>query len=593
MTRMVHLALGMTLLTTAGCQLLVDAKLREPRGNAPHASTDPRYDAPADLWHDAPQYDAPQHELPLPEARQHPTQQHDPRQYDALRHDPRMYDALALQAQNAPPLRDNGAPPPLPDPELLPPAGNLPPPPFSGLQALGEEISPPQADGDLGPLQLAEVINSVEASFPVVRAAMMEAAVAEGKQLSTRGAFDLKLEAITLNMPQGFYQNYRQGVKAEQPTLNGGTVYGMYRIGDGSFQPWYGERETNEGGEFKVGAALPLLRGRAIDERRAEILKADLQRAMVDPGVQQEVLFAVQAASNVYWSWIAAGKARDVTRNLLDVAIQRNNAIKRQVELGNLPITEQQQNERLIASREAKLIEAERKLQAAAIKLSLFLRDTQGRPVVPVPTLLPEDLPPVAVINLDDFQQQVDVALRQRPELRGLALLRQTVEVDLRQGENELLPNLSAVIEASKDVGGATSSKGDKTPFELEAGFLFDVPLQRSKARGKIQSAEGKLSQLSLKQQYQANKIIAEVQDAMSARLAAYERLQRTRTSVELAKKLVAAEYRSFELGNSDVLRIAIQEGAELDAQILEIEALRDYFQAEADFRAAIGTLNE
>jgi outer membrane protein TolC len=528
----------MTLLTTTGCQLLVDATLRDSRANT-------------------------------------------------------QSDALAFQAQDPASNQNNGAPPPLPDPPLLPRTERLPPPTISGLQTLGEEISPPPADGDLGPLQLSEVISSVEASFPVVRAAMMEAAVAEGKQLSARGAFDLKLEAISLNMPEGFYQNYRQGVKAEQPTFNGGTVYGMYRIGDGSFQPWYGERETNEGGEFKVGAALPLLRGRAIDERRAEILKADLQRAMVDPVVQQEVLFAVQAASNVYWSWIAAGKARNVTRDLLNVAIERNNAIKRQVELGNLPITEQQQNERLIASREAKLIEAERKLQAAAIKLSLFLRDVEGRPVVPTSALLPDEIPEATSLNLDDFQQQVDLALRQRPELRGLSLMRQTVEVDLRQGENELLPNLSAVLEASKDVGGATSSKGDKTPFELEAGLLFDVPLQRSKARGKIQSAEGKLTQLSLKQQFQANKIIAEVQDAMSARLAAYERLQQARTSVELAKKLVAAEYRSFELGNSDVLRIALQEAAELDAQILEIEALRDYFQAEADFRAAIGALNE
>jgi outer membrane protein TolC len=321
-------------------------------------------------------------------------------------------------------------------------------------------------------------------------------------------------------------------------------------------------------------------------------MKADLQRAMVDPAVQGEVLGAVQVASNVYWSWIAAGKARDVTRNLLDVAIDRNQAIARQVELGNLPITELQQNQRLIASREAKLIEAERKLQSAAIKLSLFLRDAEGRPVVPAPALLPRELPNVEPLNLEEFPQHVDLALRQRPELRELSLLRQTVEVDLRQGENELLPNLSAVVEASKDVGGAASSKGDKTPFELQAGLLFDVPLQRSKARGKIQSAEGKLTQLSLKQQYQSNKIIAEVQDAVSARLAAYERLQQARASAELAKKLVEAEYRSFELGNSDVLRIAIQEAAELDSQILEIEALRDYFQAEADFRAAIGELD-
>jgi outer membrane protein TolC len=424
-----------------------------------------------------------------------------------------------------------------------------------------------------------------------VLAALQEEAIAQGKQLSARGAFDLKFAAESMNMPMGFYENYRHGVKLEQATVMGGTVYGQYRIGDGSFQPWYGERETNEGGEFKAGTMLPLLRNRNLDERRAEIMKADLQRAAIDPLVQGEMLAAMQVASGVYWSWVAAGQAYMVTRDLLNVAKDRSAAIGRQVELGNLPMTELQQNERLIASREAKLIEMERKLQATAIKLSLFLRDGAGRPIVPSPASLPSRFPALEAPDVSAIDATIDLALQQRPELRQISLERQSVNVDLRQGQNDLLPNLNAVVEASKDVGGATSSKGDKTPFELEAGLLFDVPLQRSKARGKIQAAQGKLTQLSLKQQFTSNKIVAEVQDAASAMRAAYERVERTRESVTLAKKLVAAEYRSFELGNSDVLRIAIQEAAELDAQLLEIEAIMDFFQAEADFRAAVGNL--
>jgi outer membrane protein TolC len=106
-----------------------------------------------------------------------------------------------------------------------------------------------------------------------------------------------------------------------------------------------------------------------------------------------------------------------------------------------------------------------------------------------------------------------------------------------------------------------------------------------------VQSAQGKLTQIAIKQQFTADKITTEVQDALSAMKAAYERLQRARESVKLARQLMVAEYRSFDLGNSDVLRIAIQEGAELDAQLLEIEALLDYFQAVAAFRAALGDL--
>ncbi len=55
-----------------------------------------------------------------------------------------------------------------------------------------------------------------------------------------------------------------------------------YRIGDGDFAPWYGERETNEGGEFAVGAALPFWKDRVIDKRRAEIFKAQIKQQMAD-----------------------------------------------------------------------------------------------------------------------------------------------------------------------------------------------------------------------------------------------------------------------------------------------------------------------
>jgi outer membrane protein TolC len=464
-----------------------------------------------------------------------------------------------------------------------------PPDPAERLKALVEDLDPENSDSGFQPLRLQQVIDSTIQSYPAIQAAMREGQIAAGRQLAARGAFDLKVQAETMNMPLGFYKNYRQLAKIEQPTWAGGAVYGQYRIGDGDFQPWYGERETNEGGEFKIGAATPLLQNRAIDARRAEIAKADLQSDAVLPLVQGEMIDAVLFASSVYWSWVAAGQAYSITRELLQVAEDRNKAIARQVELGNLAKTELQQNERLIAARQAKLIESQRKLQSTAIKLSLFWRDDAGQPVIPSPALLPLGFPTPSPPRPENIESDIELAMQNRPELRDLAIQRQAATVDLAQGENETLPRLDAVIEASKDVGAPASSKGDKTPFELEAGLLFDVPMQRRKAYGKVQSAQGKLTQIAIKQQFMANKVRVDVQDAVSALGAAYERVERTRRSAELARQLVVAEYRSFELGNSDVLRIAIQEAAELDAQLLEIEAVHDYFQALAAYRAALG----
>ncbi|WP_425613659.1 TolC family protein [Anatilimnocola sp. NA78] len=493
-------------------------------------------------------------------------------------------------AQELPPPKNDGVPREAISPDRNAPVAPNLSPDASSRQRLDAIVPSFSQDQAIAPqlLQLERVKTSVVEKFPLIQSVILEAQIAAGKQQSARGAFDVKLVAESLNMPQGYYKNYRHLVKAEQATWMGGAIYGQYRIGNGDFQPWYGERETNDGGEFKLGLAAPLLRGRAIDEWRAEIARADLQAAVVTPQVERQILESVQIAAYVYWSWVAAGQAYLVTQKLLDVAEERDRAIRRQVELGNLAQTEQQQNERLIASRQAKLIEANRKLQSSAIKLSLFLRDDAGDPILPSTRELPTRFPEPTDPSSFDLESDISRAVDQRPELRELTVVREIVAVDLKQSENDLLPNLTAVMEASKDVGAPASSKGDKTPFELEAGLLFDVPLQRNKAYGKIQSAQGKLSQLSLKREFTVNKIVTEVQDAHSAMIAAYERIGRTRQSVELARKLVKAEYRSFELGNSDVLRIAIQESAELDARYLEIEALLDYFQARAQYRAAV-----
>lgn len=437
------------------------------------------------------------------------------------------------------------------------------------------------------PLALRRVVESVYTSFPAMEAALREFDIAAGKQQAAWGEFDLKLKAESISQPEGYYDNYRNHVKLEQALMSGGGLFGQYRIGDGSYPEYYRDRETNEGGEFKVGWETPLLRGRRIDGRRAEIFQTTIRRQQVDPEVQSLLLEFTFGATDAYWSWVAAGVSYDAQRDLLRVTVERNKQFEQRVKLGDLAEIELVQNERLIASREAKVIEAERKLQQAAIKLSLYLRDEQGQPIMPSPSMLPSGFPEPTPPDLEAFPLELEQALAQRPELRELDFQREQYEVDLALGQNMRLPGLNAVVVASKDVGAPATKKGDKTPFELEAGLLFDLPLQRRKADGKIQEAQGKLAQLAAKRVFTANKIANQVQDAQSALATSYERVGRARRNVVLARRLEAAERLRFEADDSDLLRVALQEAAEIEATLLEIETLADYFKAEAALRAA------
>ncbi|MDA0660880.1 MAG: TolC family protein, partial [Planctomycetota bacterium] len=181
-------------------------------------------------------------------------------------------------------------------------------------------------------------------------------------------------------------------------------------------------------------------------------------------------------------------------------------------------------------------------------------------------------------------------SLSNRPELRELRWQRREAEVDLALGRNQMLPGLNAAFESSQDVGRAASSKRDKSPFELEAGILLDVPLQRRKARGKIMESQGKIAQLMAKQRFTEDKIAIQVRDAVSALATTYDRILRARENARLARELEVAERLRFNAGASDLLRVALQEGSAIEALLLEIDALSDYFKSQAAFEAAVAT---
>ncbi|UUO04870.1 TolC family protein [Blastopirellula sp. J2-11] len=460
------------------------------------------------------------------------------------------------------------------------------------LQLLPEPLVLPMAEAELllapAQLELQEVLHSVQMSYPKVLSAILERQIADGKQASAAGEFDLKVKGFGIAAPMGYYKTYRNGISLEQPLYGGGYAYGGYKIGDGNFEPWYGERATNEGGEFALGLGTPLLQGRTIDKRREALLKSTVARQAVEPAIQAQVLEVVRLASINYWYWVAAGQAVDAQRALLELAQHRVNQIEERVKAGDLPQIVRINNDQLIASREAKVIQSERKLQQAAIKLSLYLRRDDGEPIIPAESQLPRLFPASSLPDSNELASDIAQAVAASPELRELNMQAQQLRIELARAENMLLPQLDASILAKKDVGAAASPKGDKTPFQLEAGLYGEIPLQRRKARGMIESVQGKLTQNEIKRQFAVNRVTAAVQDAVSALQASAERIKRANTNLRLAAQTLDLGREQFNAGDIDLISLNIYEQSATDARFLLIEAQADYFAAMADYRAAL-----
>ncbi|MGL4513029.1 MAG: TolC family protein [Lacipirellulaceae bacterium] len=439
------------------------------------------------------------------------------------------------------------------------------------------------------PIDLADVVRSVRLHFPLIDSAVASRTIASGEALAAAGAFDHKLEAYSNNQPLDFYENYRHQVGVKRDTFWGGQVFAGYRNGRGEFEPWYLERETNKGGEFKAGFVAPLAKDRWIDENRAEFWRAQLETSRVEPEILAQVILYVRDGSFAYWDWVAAGQNFRVAEGLLDLAARRNEFIAREVQAGEKAAIDVVDNRRSIASREAKAIDARRKLEQSAVKLSLFLRGPDGAPVVPPRDLLPPQFPPVAALDPLAAERDVALALATRPELAELSLVRRQLDVAYRQASNETIPDIDGGLMVGQDVGEPASAKRDKSEMELEATLMLSVPLERRKAYGKLRQLRGKFAQVRAKTRFAADKIAAEVQVSRAALVAAAERVEWTAEAVDLAAQMQVAEQTLYEAGDSNLLNLNLREVQYAEAAIERVIALLEFYLARAEYLAALG----
>jgi cobalt-zinc-cadmium efflux system outer membrane protein len=456
--------------------------------------------------------------------------------------------------------------------------------------------APPILTDASRPLSLDDVINQLSASFPLILAIEQERGIAAGQKLTAEGSFDTILRARAVDQ-SGTFSNGRVDLLAEQPILgNGGSVFAGWRVGDGNFPIYYGDRKTADGGEFRTGVVLPLARDRTIDRRRVALRQAQIQEQLADPTIRRARLDYARAAALAYWSWVAAGEQYRIARELLALARDRQGFVDERFKLGADPETLPVLNKRLTASREESLLSAERGLQSAAFRLSLFLRDPAGNPTVPAATQLPagilDKMP--AEPRRNQLADDVVVALRNRPEIERFQLLKERAATDLALARNRTRPGVNAFAAAAQDVGFSKKTAGGSGPFATdrttaEFGVTFELEAQRRDALGRLRAAEALLAQLAAQERFARDEIAVQIQDATSEIVLTYKRLERAREEYRQAARVRELETESFRLGRTSLVDLNLQEIATAEAQLKIAVTAGAYYRAIAEYLAALG----
>lgn len=462
-------------------------------------------------------------------------------------------------------------------------------------------------DRDRAKISLQKVFHSVDNYYPEIVAAEKEIQIAEYEFLSAQGNFDLKLKSYAA-FKKGNYENEYYNMQLDQPvTFMGMSFFAGYRRGIGSFPVYNGKYFTRPRGELRAGVRIPLLRNRAIDSRRIKLKKARLGKTMGLMYYEGSRLRVYQISAYYYWKWVAAGKKYKVIKGLLNIAQKRMQQLQDKVELGYLPGMEKVDNERIIFEREAQLIEAQREFQKASIKLSLYYRNKNSEVILPLPVQVPESFPKPRHIAPKQFQEDILLAWRKRPELRTIAIKRGKKKLDLELAKNQLNPQIDLELSAAKDVSGGPDLQDKNNPYgielppslksekfnktDVEAKIVFSFPLQRRKQKGKIGAGRAKLMQIFQKEKLLKDKIRAEVQDALSGVENARAEVEIARRAAEVAEKLEGMEREKFELGASSLFKLNLREQKTAETRIKYIKTLANHHISLAIYRSVTAEL--
>lgn len=451
------------------------------------------------------------------------------------------------------------------------------------VAALAQE----QDAGAAPPLLPEEVLASSARHFPGILRSLAEQRVARGRALEAEGAFDTVFSSDGFSRLNGYYDGRVAGAKVKQPFREfGGNLYGGYSVSRGDFPIYEDENFTSTDGTVKVGALFALLRDRSIDSRRAGIVNARLELRQAELELMLTRVGVQQRALNAYWNWVATGRQLTVYDQLLQLAIDRDAGLQKQVRDGSrarIFLTENAQN---ITRRRSLAVNARRDFRAAAYELSYYLRDESGDTRLPDPRRLPADgvLRGLAPPGPDaDLEQSLEL----RPELLIIDTALERARQQIALSENELKPRLDFNVEYAYGLGDQGEGGPSRDSEDVIVGFSVSVPLERRFAKGRLAQARAQRDALEFERRQLEDQIELELRNILMDLDVAGQLAGLARQEVNQAEEMRRAERQRFDQGASDFFLVNLREEAEANARIRYYAALREERVARANYDAA------
>lgn len=450
-----------------------------------------------------------------------------------------------------------------------------------------------RADSTVIPYPYAAFIAQVMADHPVARQADLLAEDVRSQLRTAWGAFDPTITA-TWDQKRFSGTNYYAyaDVALKIPTPIGSDItLGFERAGGTYFNP---DRRTPDIGLLTAGISIPLGQRIITDERRTALAQAQATR---DAGEADRVAIynnLVLNAARAYGTWYETWRRREIAREGVELAQFRLDAVEANVRNGVSPAVDTLEASLEVQRRDVARREAEAAYFEAELRLTAYLWDANGEPVLLADSVVPSlaGLEADALTPVDSMAlvQWLEAARIGNPSLRKIDAEVRSAEATRRLTGQQLIPFAEASVYAISERGSTppvfdrSESDGDyKAALELRSSLLY------LKERGRFGSAGARLDI----RRAERDRLEREVSNAV--RIAANE-LDVLRALVEIqagnvgrARLLRDAEAARFSNGESTLLIVNLRERAVLDEAVRLAQFEARVAAARASLAIAIG----
>jgi outer membrane protein TolC len=353
----------------------------------------------------------------------------------------------------------------------------------------------------------------------------------------------------------------------------------------------------------------PLLRDRAIDGPRQQLLVSRKNREISDLQLRQTVVSTVRTVKNSYWELVYALASLEVQKQSLELAREslRNNRTR--VEVGTMAPIDIIEAQAEVARNEEAVIVAEAGIKQAEDRLRALIFDP-ARPGFWELVLQPTD-PPTMQVAAIDVEAATRRAFDNRLDLLQSRRSLESNDISIRYYRNQVMPQVNVEVNYSVDgLGGTQLERGPGFPGpiigEVRRGFgsvigdlftsdfpTWTVGLRLGYPIG-TSSAEASLARARLQHNQAQNQIrslelqiATELRDLGRQVNTNLKRVEATRVARELGERRLEAEQKKYTVGTSSSFLVFQAQRDLSQARNNELRAILDYNRALVDFEAA------